>query len=179
VAITGELASFISGLRWESLPPNVRTSAKNNIRDVLGLAIYGSHDLPWGPSLASFAIEHGYGAAQATVAGYGKRTIPTRAALANGSFALSYLFEDYHAWAQTRPGAVIVPAALAAAEMKGASGKSLINGVVAGYEVMSRVGNAINAGPARMAHQAKGFHPTATCGVFGATAAAARLPRSR
>jgi 2-methylcitrate dehydratase PrpD len=46
---------------------------------------------------------------------------------------------------------------------------------VAGYEVMTRVGNAINAGPSRMAHHRKGFHPTATCGVFGAAATASRL----
>lgn len=170
--ITGELASFVSGLRWESLPPNVRTSAKNNIRDVLGIAIYASHDAPWGPNLASFAIEQGYGATQATVAGYGKRTIPTRAALANGSFSLAYLFEDYHAWGQTRPGAVIVPAALAAAELQGASGKSLIKGVVAGYEVMPRLVKALPRTREGISMGARGLNNTAFFGSFAAAAAA-------
>src|SRR5262249_26245605 len=54
-------------------------------------------------------------------------------------------------------------------------GAQALTAIVAGYEVMTRVGNAINSGSARMAHHRKGFHPTATCGVFGAAAIAAKL----
>ncbi len=60
-------------------------------------------------------------------------------------------------------------------EATGASGAEVLTAIVAGYDVMTRVGNAINAGSARMSHYRKGYHPTGTCGVFGAAAVAAKL----
>ena len=41
------------------------------------------------------------------------------------------------------PGVVIVPAALATAERENSTGKEFIAAVVAGYEVMNRVGKAV------------------------------------
>jgi 2-methylcitrate dehydratase PrpD len=64
-----------------------------------------------------------------------------------------------------------VPAAFAAAEIAGASGQDLVTAIVAGYEVCCRLGNALDP----TAHYARGFHPTATAGVFGAAAAAGKL----
>lgn len=55
--------------------------------------------------------------------------------------------------------------------MAGASGKDFIAAIVAGYEVQIRLGLALDPS----AHYDRGFHPTATCGVFGATVAAAKL----
>ena len=67
------------------------------------------------------------------------------------------------------PGAPVIPAALAVAEARGASGLDLLTAIIAGYEVAIRVGEA--AGPSHY----KYWHSTATCGVFGAAAAAAKL----
>jgi 2-methylcitrate dehydratase PrpD len=64
-----------------------------------------------------------------------------------------------------------VPAALAAAEMVGASGRDLIAAIVAGYEIQIRLSLAL----VPTDHYERGFHPTATCGTFGAAAAAGRL----
>jgi 2-methylcitrate dehydratase PrpD len=97
------------------------------------------------------------------------------AALANGTAAFSHNFTDTTLSCVIHGGPVAVPAALAAGEMLGASGAEILTAIVAGYEVMTRVGNAINSGAARMAHHKKGYHPTATCGVFGAAAIAAKL----
>ena len=55
--------------------------------------------------------------------------------------------------------------------MVGASGADVLAGIVAGYEVMCRVAVALPAGE----HYQRGYHPSATCGVFGAAAAAARV----
>jgi 2-methylcitrate dehydratase PrpD len=105
------------------------------------------------------------------VLGDARSYAPTAAALINGALAHSLDFDDTHAEASLHSSAPIVPAALAAAEMTGASGKDLIAAVVAGYEVQIRLSLALNP----TEHYDRGFHPTATCGVFGATAAAAKL----
>ncbi|MBV9248217.1 MAG: MmgE/PrpD family protein, partial [Acetobacteraceae bacterium] len=80
-------------------------------------------------------------------------------------------FDDTHAAASLHPGAPVIPAALAAGEMTGASGAEVLAAIVAGYEVTCRVALALPAGE----HYDRGFHPTATCGAFGAAAAAARV----
>jgi 2-methylcitrate dehydratase PrpD len=65
---------------------------------------------------------------------------------------------------------VVVPAALAVAEARGSSGRELLTAIVAGNEIVTRIGMATPG-----AFHQRGFHPTAICGIFGATAAAARL----
>jgi 2-methylcitrate dehydratase PrpD len=65
----------------------------------------------------------------------------------------------------------VVPAAFAVGEMVGASGKQVLTAIVAGYEVCCRLGNALDP----TSHYAKGFHPTATAGTYGAAAAAGKL----
>ncbi len=65
----------------------------------------------------------------------------------------------------------MVPAAFAVGEITGASGRDVLTAIVAGYEVCCRLGNALDP----TSHYARGFHPTATAGTFGAAAAAAKL----
>ena len=80
-------------------------------------------------------------------------------------------FDDTHARASLHTSAPIVPAALAAAEMAGVDGEELVPAIIAGYEIQTRLSMAL--GPAD--HYDRGFHPTATCGVFGAAAAAGKV----
>jgi 2-methylcitrate dehydratase PrpD len=108
---------------------------------------------------------------ECTVIGDDRRYAPPAAALINGTLAHSLDFDDTHARASLHSSAPIVPAALAAAEMVGASGKDFIAAVIAGYEVQIRLGLALDPS----AHYDRGFHPTATCGVFGAAIAAGKL----
>ena len=68
------------------------------------------------------------------------------------------------------PGACVIPAALTTAELDGRSGKEFIAGVVAGYEVECRI-----AGDFIPSTQAQGFRTSPVYGVFGATAAAAKV----
>jgi 2-methylcitrate dehydratase PrpD len=80
-------------------------------------------------------------------------------------------FDDTHARSQLHPGAPVIPTALAAAQMVGASTQELLAGIAAGYEVMIRVAYGVNP----LKHSERGFHMTATCGVFGAAAAAGNI----
>jgi 2-methylcitrate dehydratase PrpD len=65
---------------------------------------------------------------------------------------------------------VIVPAALAAAELRGASGSELLAAIIAGYEVALRIGRDHAADLSL-----RGFRTTPIYGAFGAAAAGARL----
>ena len=99
------------------------------------------------------------------------RYTPAGAAFLNGALAHSLDFDDTHAAGSLHPGAPVIPAALAAGEMAGASGADVLAAIIAGYEVTCRVALALPAGE----HYDRGYHPTATCGAFGAAAAAARV----
>jgi 2-methylcitrate dehydratase PrpD len=65
---------------------------------------------------------------------------------------------------------VVVPTALAAGEAQGSDGRELLTAIVAGNEIVTRVGMAASG-----AFHKRGFHPTAVCGIFGGTATAGRL----
>lgn len=60
---------------------------------------------------------------------------------------------------------------LAAAEIAGRSSQDALVGIIAGYEVICRISRALIPSE----HYDLGFHPTATCGVFAAAAAAGRV----
>jgi 2-methylcitrate dehydratase PrpD len=85
--------------------------------------------------------------------------------------ALSHVTEtdDLHRGSTTHPGCVVVPVALLLGRERGAPGREVLHAVLAGYEAMLRIGEAL--GPAHY----RVFHNTATAGVFGAAAAAALL----
>jgi 2-methylcitrate dehydratase PrpD len=111
------------------------------------------------------------GQGDATVCGDSKTYTPAIAALLNGALGHSLDFDDTHADSSLHPSAPVVPAAFAVGEMAGASGRDVLTAIVAGYEVCCRLGNALDP----TSHYAKGFHPTATAGTYGAAAAAAKL----
>jgi 2-methylcitrate dehydratase PrpD len=106
-----------------------------------------------------------------TVIACPQKIAPEYAALLNGAFAHALDFDDLCNEASAHPGSAIIPAVLAACDMAGGGGKDFLLGMVVGYEVMCRLGKAIN--PAR--HYGRGFHPTGTCGTFGAAAAAGKI----
>ena len=107
------------------------------------------------------------GKPEATIAGAGRVTSAWDAALANGAFAHALELDDDHRIAVLHPGAVVVPAALAAAEAANASGITFLRALLHGYEVTCRLGEVFRG--SQFYH---GVHPTALCGVFGAAAAA-------
>jgi 2-methylcitrate dehydratase PrpD len=85
--------------------------------------------------------------------------------------ALSHITEtdDLHRASITHPGCVVVPVAIVLGRASGKSPEAILDAVIAGYEAMLRVGEAL--GPAHY----RIFHNTATAGPFGSAAAAAKL----
>ncbi|NNE83265.1 MAG: MmgE/PrpD family protein [Alphaproteobacteria bacterium] len=169
--ITRQIAEFVDMLAYDDLPSEVIARTKLLILDIAGNVVRARHDAESTPSLLAAVERLGLADGDCTVIGDDRRYAPSAAALLNGTLAHSLDFDDTHATASLHSSAPIVPAALAAAEMVGASGKDFIAAIVAGYEVQIRLGLALDPS----AHYDRGFHPTATCGVFGATVAAGKL----
>lgn len=167
------LARFVTDLGIEAIPAQARDYAKLSLLDTLGIALAG-YEEPNTHAARRIALQHG-GETQATLFVHGRQVPTSQAALVNGTASFSHNFTDTTLSCVIHAGPVIIPAALAMGEVTGASGADVLTAIVAGYEVMTRVGNAINAGSARMSHHRKGYHPTGTCGVFGAAAVAAKL----
>ena len=171
MGITTELGRFTADIRLDRLPPDVVARARFLLLDLVGNIVRARHDAESTPSLLGAARALGMAAGNTGVFGDAARYTPAGAAFLNGALAHSLDFDDTHAAGSLHPGAPVIPAALAAGEMVGATGADVLAAIVAGYEITCRVALALPAGE----HYDRGFHPTATCGAFGAAAAAARV----
>src|ERR1700740_23615 len=169
---TATLAAYVAGLKFEDIPADVRERAKALTLDFLGSAIRARSEAESTPSLLKMLEALKLDAkGESTVFGDNKTWTPAVAALLNGALGHSLDFDDTHADSSLHPSAPVVPAAFAVGEMVGASGRDVLTAIVAGYEVCCRLGNALDP----TSHYARGFHPTATAGTYGAAAAASKL----
>ena len=170
-AVTRIFSEYCASIQWVDLPAPVQKRTRYLLLDLLGNILRGRHDAESSLPLMAAAKAMGLGAGHHAVFGEQSRWAPTGAALLNGAFAHSLDFDDTHAAATLHPGAPTIPAAIAAAELTGATGADVLAAIVAGYEVTNRLSLALPGGD----HYDRGFHPTATCGAFGAAAAAGRV----
>jgi len=99
----------------------------------------------------------------------GRKATVRAAALINGAAAHTTEVDDIYRDGIYHPGAPTIPAALALAQARAASGEQFLRAVVVGYEISTRIGAAMGR-----AHY-KYWHNTGTIGCFGACAAAAEL----
>ncbi|MFV2215314.1 MmgE/PrpD family protein [Actinomadura sp. LOL_016] len=163
---TAALARFVTQRRG-SLPSDVLTTVKLHILDTLGCQVAFAR-LPWSRAAWRYAAE-ARTPGPATISYYGAPASVEMAAFVNASFTHGFEMDDTEMRSASHPGAVVVPAALAAAQRHGSSGAELVAAVAVGYEVMVRV--ALSA----VGMMRRGFHTTAVAGPFGAAAAAAAL----
>jgi len=170
MGITRELVEFCDGVKYENLPPEVADRVKYHFLDFIGIASRGSL-VDSSQTVHRLVRDIGLSPEGAVIIGTDMRAAPEYAALANGVAAHSLELDDLHNESSLHPAVAVFPAALAASVVSNCDGKRFIEGVTAGYEVMTRLGKALNPGN----HYARGFHPTGTCGVFGAAAAAAKI----
>jgi 2-methylcitrate dehydratase PrpD len=166
-SITGQLADFCVGLRTRPVPDPVLAHTVAVVLDWLGAALAGA-------SSESATLTRQLepllgGPREASVVGCAQRASLCLAALHNGTSSAVHELDDGHRDAAIHPGVVVIPAALAVAEVTRCGARELLGGIVAGYEVMARVGWML--GPSHY-HQ---WHTTSTAGCFGAAAAAGFL----
>lgn len=162
-------ADFILRTHYDHLKPEVISQAKKLILDLVGVSLAG-YKLMEFPRMVVDYIKSLGGTPEATVFQTKKKFPAIHAVFANAACAHALDMDDGHRFAALHPGTVIVPAALAAAELSKANTRELMTGIVVGYEVMIRVGMAINPSSLN-----RGFHATGITGPFGATAAAANI----
>jgi 2-methylcitrate dehydratase PrpD len=164
---TRALIAAVKAMALDRLPKDVVVRAKDLVLDHLGVSLYGT-SLEW-CRIVRETIEFEGGRAESSVYG-GGLTTARNAALINGTAGHAIELDDAHDESLSHPGCVVIPAALAVAEAEGATGADFLAAVVAGYEAQGRIGAALSGALIK-----QGYHPTAQIGVFGATAAAAKL----
>jgi 2-methylcitrate dehydratase PrpD len=156
----------LHGMELAKLPTSTVQNAKWCVLDTLGCGLYGSRE-PWSEIMAAELLSEATRGAS-TIFGRGETSAAPAAALCNGTASHGFELDDLLDESIVHPGAIVVPAALAAAEAVDASGERLLLGVIAGYEAMDRIGLAMGLEPAH-----KGFHKTSLAGPIGAAVAAA------
>ena len=162
------LADHFVRLPFGDIPKTLIDDATTLTLDYLGVALAGSQTHS-GRIAARFAAEPG-GKAETTLIGNGARVPAVHGAFANAIASHSVELDDVDVLALFHFSPPVVSAALAVAEREQATGREFIAAVAAGCEMMARASAATNP-----SLRDRGYHTTPTCGVFGATIAAARL----
>jgi len=161
MTLTGGLVALLA----RPITPADRGRAALHVADWLGCAAAGAASEA-GAAFRAHAADLSPGVARIVLGG----ALAARdAALLNGAFGNVLEMDDVHREAVLHPGPVVIPAALALAAERDAPGAVLLDAIIRGYEAEIRLGRALGAG-----HYAR-FHPTASCGAFGAAAACAAL----
>lgn len=168
-SLTEALARFAAALRLEAVPPPVVAAAKLCLLDFIGVTLAGATE-PEARPVGEFVRGQG-GLPTSSVWGFGCRAPAALAALTNGSVGHHLELDDGHILGHVHPGATLIPAAFALAEARHSTGRDLLAAVVAGYEVVIRVGRGLAAS----AMYDRGFHGPGLFGAFGAAAAAVSI----
>ena len=138
MSLSRTFAAFVADLRYEDLPPAVVDRAKGVILQGLISALV-AHDMPASKqALALMQEEEAGGAGVVTALCSGVKLTKAAAGFVNAEMLLAGGKWDTFRML-THPGTAIIPAALVAAELTGCSGRALITGVAAAYEVMERM----------------------------------------
>jgi 2-methylcitrate dehydratase PrpD len=166
--VTRELAEFVAGSLWRDIPAAVRREGVRGLLNYVGCALGGSGDEAIG--LAVRVLAPTFGAGRAGVIGRSERCDVLNAAFLNAASANVLEYDDTHLPTVMHPAAPVAPGLFALAEARGASGVELLHAFILGVEASCRVGNALMPH-----HYRRGAHITATCGIFGAAAAAGKL----
>ena len=164
-----QLADYAIGEQTNALPPEVVHHTKRAVIDWYASLLPGSIVAPAILLEEAFAEDLDRGRARLAS---GRCATLRAAAIINGAASHSVEFDDIYRDAGYHPGSPVISAALAAAQASGANGEKFLRGVIVGYEISTRLGEAI------MPSHYRYWHTTGTIGAFGAAAAAATIFRA-
>jgi 2-methylcitrate dehydratase PrpD len=168
ISDTEQLARFVMSTYPAEVPSAAIEAAGNALVDTLGCAL-GGVDEPVCRITRQWVIDSGT-VPQAPVWGGAMRASVADAAFLNGIASHALDFDDNLPSQRGHPSTTVFPVALAAAQIASCGGRDLLAAYAIGLEVSGKIGRALGPG-----HYVRGFHATATVGIFGATAAAARV----
>ncbi len=161
------LADFVVQSDWGDLPPEVRHQTKRSLLNFFAVAFAGCRDQA--VDIALGVLSDFAGAGAATIIGRPERADALTASFLNAVGANVQDFDDTHIRTVIHPTAPVAPGLLALSERQRLSGQDLLHALALGMEAACRIGNAISPG-----HYRRGWHITATCGIFGAALAAGK-----
>lgn len=159
------LAEFVTSTSLEDLDDSTILAAKNVVLDTLGAILAGSR-LAENASFAQFARDAS-GDGTATLLGHPGRVQPLFAAMVNATAGVALELDEGTRLGGGHPSIHVTPAAIAVAEDLGATGKEVLESIIVGYEITSRIGTGTRA--------RTDIHSHGTWGTIGAAAATARL----
>ena len=162
------LARFAADFSLDQVPAHVIARARECLIDTFAIAVRGQKTT-WG-ALAIAQARQSQGACR-LIGLSDVHLAAEQAAFANGLLAHALELDSLRKpGAGVHPGAIVVAAALAAGQERGASGRALLEAIIAGFEVMMRIG-------ASTLHSAepRGFHAPGLTGPFGAAVAAGKI----
>lgn len=167
------LARFVRSFSLNSVDVGVLNAARFCVLDSIGAALGASRSAEISSVADTYICWSGTGlnGKTASVWGQGKHANLFTALLVNGLSAHELELDDVHTASKSHVGAVVVPAAWGVAEAISADGKAFIEAVIVGYEIMGRIGKAMDVSSNRR----RGWHTTGVIGTFGAAAAAGKL----
>jgi 2-methylcitrate dehydratase PrpD len=160
-----KLAEFVTSTRLEDLNNSTIMAAKTVVLDTLGAVLAGSQ-LTENSNLAQLARDLS-GQGRATLIGHRGRVQPVFAALVNATAGVAQEMDEGNRLGGGHPSIHVTPSAIAMGEELGKSGKELLESIIVGYEVTSRIGTGTRVRPE--------VHSHGTWGTIGAAAATARL----
>ncbi|HEY4266341.1 MAG TPA: MmgE/PrpD family protein [Micropepsaceae bacterium] len=167
---TPKLAAYAAGLRYETVPAEVRQRIKDCITDTVAVILYGGK-LPWSQMVIAHARHTGPGGKSHILGTGGVMVQAPSAALAHGTMTHAFELDNLtNPDSGSHPGASMLSSGLAVAQERGSSGRDLITAMTAGAEVMIRVGRA-----AKGSLEPRGFHAPGTTGPFGGAVTVGQL----
>jgi 2-methylcitrate dehydratase PrpD len=168
MGLTRDVAEWVAGISIDEMPADVRSAARVACLDTVGAILAGAPE-PVTRIVADALAEDG---ARPVASQLGARfkTSVEGAALLNGVSGHALDYDDVNRSVHGHPSVVVLPAALAVAEQRRASGRALLEAYIAGVEVMTKLGRVAGKG-----HYSAGWHATSTLGTLGSAAAAGRL----
>jgi 2-methylcitrate dehydratase PrpD len=164
MTIVQTLAEFAADFEKRQVPGQIVHHAKRAVIDWYAALLPGAISAPAIFLERALAGELDRGTSKLAL---GRRATPRAAALINGTAAHTAEVDDIFREAIYHPGAPIIAAVLAATQEQGSNGATFLKGVIAGYEISTRIGVAMGRAHYRF------WHNTGTIGTFGAAAAAA------
>jgi 2-methylcitrate dehydratase len=165
--VAEDIARWVVALRYEELPPDVIARAKRVVLDTVGCALGAIGAEPVQAAQRVIALQGGN--PQSTILGLGRKASCDQAAFLNGMAMRYFDYNDYIALGRPNHASINVAAALAAAELQGSSGKALLLGLIAGYEVEVRLRDAIAA------QRREGWDDTSIEAQYASAATAGKL----
>lgn len=165
-----ELGAWVTRTSIGDIPEEVKDVGKRAIIDYVGVTFAGA-TTDIGDVLGRYVAATAH-AGEATIIGSGRRSSAAVATFVNATNGHALDFDDCNDSMGGHPTIVSLPPALAIAERLGASGADLLEAYLIAFEVGAKIGRAVMVD---FTHYTRGWHPTATLGVFMSATAAAKL----